>query len=276
VSEEFLRLMIAARAEINADILVDTNVMLEIDSINDLLVAMDNSGSVEAFMASPSYRYRQLRARYSILVAWWLSKTGTPACIHGNEVVDMMTGHAARDMTGDLDGLLGGVIGRQNHSYAYTTAVVHVVRPYVLTGLRVGAIIDFNHEAAHTAADDEIVRVAARDTLIVITNEGNGQNGVSDTNARGRLNLRGKCRAAQVPVFTPQEFLVSRRENIDRARYEFLKAAEHGILLATIDNVLRSPGGRAAVEHLYPHYRWVMLNEVTEDLEHLNRYPTGS
>ena len=70
----------------NAEVLVDTNVMMEVYSIADLLRTGDKHGD----LAHPTYAYRRMRARHSTILAWWLGKKGRRVGLLGVEVVTLL------------------------------------------------------------------------------------------------------------------------------------------------------------------------------------------
>jgi hypothetical protein len=72
-------------------------------------------------LRSPKYKYRQLRARHSILLAWWLGRKEKVVGLLGNEVVDQLELMAPK---------VGP--GQDGTSYIFTTAIIHVVSPLVL------------------------------------------------------------------------------------------------------------------------------------------------
>jgi len=267
--EDFLRLMVSAKPEMQADILIDTNVMVEIMTIGDLLRGASEAGSAEAWLGSQWYRYRQLRARYSNLLAWWLTVTDTPTTTHGHESI-ILTRRLAPDERRDSD---DERTRWQEQSYGFTTGIVHVVRDYVITA-KIGAVIDMDHTAED--GDTEILRVCKRDNLTLITNEGLSHRGPITLNKpSGERNLRGRCLDEGVPVYTPEEFLLEKRVDLHSAAHDFIIRCEAGVMRAAVDNVLTSTGGRDVMSMIVPVYRWIMLNEVNERFAHLNRYPEG-
>ncbi|MGE0400238.1 MAG: hypothetical protein AB7T06_26215 [Kofleriaceae bacterium] len=250
MSDEFLELIKAAKADADhVDLLVDTNVMMEIDSIGDLIQLGDRLGSEEALEASPEARYRQLRSRYSILFAWWLSQTGTVVGTLGNEVVDQLEGKLAPD-TDDA-------------AYAFTTGIVHVIRPFVLKGMKTGALLHVNHEATKDDADTELLNVAIKEKLPIVTNEGLTQRGLTENKDKDTRNLRGRCRDAGVAVYTPEEFLSFKGVDVNAEAERFCSAVRKGIDEAKAQGVLMSSaGGREVMSYLNGVYRWIMLDEV--------------
>ena len=180
MSAEFLKLIAKATVDLeHVELLIDTNVIMEIDSIGDLLQLGDKLGSYEALSASSEYRYRQLRSRHSNLLAWWLNQTQTPASMLGNEVVDLLEGKLAPES--------------DPVAYQFTTGIVHVIRPYVWKWMKLGALLEVNHLAVKEDADSELLRIATEESIPIITNEGLTQSGLSDVKRNGDKNLRGRC-----------------------------------------------------------------------------------
>lgn len=62
-----------------AQVLLDTNVVLEILTVGDLLREGDKFASTETAAASASYEYRLKRSRPSTLLAWTLATRGIAA-----------------------------------------------------------------------------------------------------------------------------------------------------------------------------------------------------
>src|SRR5260370_278067 len=179
IKQQFIDLMAASKPmdQVNCELLLDTCVVGEIDTGGDLLTLAEALGTPEAALASPKYRYRQLRARHSIVLACWLAKNRVPTATVGGEVIDIVMGKLAR--TDD------------DASYALTTAIVHVMWEGPLRGWRRGALNDVRHTAEHGEVDDEILRVAERDKLIVVTWEGFGEQGL----VANPKKLRDRCQA---------------------------------------------------------------------------------
>ena len=76
-------------------------------------------------------------------------------------------------------------------------------------------------------ADDELLELAARSNLPLITDEGNAAGGLSDTK-NGKLNLRGKAKARGVPVYTPGEWWRRSGYDADAAAIRFTERANAG------------------------------------------------
>jgi hypothetical protein len=206
----------------DARLLIDTNVVVEFMSFGDLLregdkhrnilelmlfgefsgADSDRRRSAEAAWRSPSHRHRQLRARASIVLMWTLAEKGIVAAMHGKEVLDILD-KVSPVPRGHPNSLLP-----DGDSYALTTAIVHAVHETLIRrGLRLGALTEVNHLTTGNRADAELLRLAKRDSLSIISNEGYTSAGVSDYKANGSRSLRGLARDNGVSVYTPREFL---------------------------------------------------------------------
>lgn len=258
VGEEFLKVIEQAKPDATVSVLVDTNVMMEIYSIGDLLVLGDKLGSQEAMAASTEFTYRLVRSRHSNLLAWWFAQTGTFGGMLGNEVVDM------------LEGKLAPVTDRA--SYAITTGIMHVIIPFIFKGMRIGPMLEVDHRAAKEDADTELLRIATVDKLPLITWEGFTQSGLSGHKSSGKLNLRGRCRDAGVVVHTPQEFLASKGINLEAEARRFCDACRAGVDEGKGRGVLMdTAAGRDVMDLLVGIYRWIMLGEVSQEYAHLTQ-----
>src|SRR5262245_26524409 len=79
---------------IKTEIVLDTNVAGEIYTLGDLFKTVDQLG-IEAALQSSHLRYRQRRAKNSIILAWWLAKDRIPTGVLGAEGIDIITGKLA-------------------------------------------------------------------------------------------------------------------------------------------------------------------------------------
>ena len=110
----------------------------------------------------------------------------------GNEMLDQLT-----KMIPPTDGT----------AFAITAGMAQIVFPHVFTGNRIGHLTEVDHLALKGRADDELFRLTQRDRVPLITNEGLTESGLASVKGSGETNLRGRCKAAGLDVFTPQEFL---------------------------------------------------------------------
>jgi len=255
--EAFIALIKTVKPDIKSvSVLVDTNVMMEIDSFGDLLKLADNLHSVEAIAASAEFRYRQLRSRYSNLLAWWFTQTGTVGGILGSEVV----GKLKSDLAPEDDPL----------SHNLTTGIVQVILPFVLKDMKIGPLMEVDHFASSNGADTELLRIAQAEHLPVVTNEGLTQSGLTETKKNGDRNLRGRCRDAGVDVYTPEEFLAYKGVDVTTEARRFCDACNVGVDEAAARGVLmRTAAGREVMSYLVGVYRWIMLDAIDEKYAHL-------
>lgn len=257
MSQEFVELLSRANQASNAqaEILLDTNVMLEIYSIGALLRLGDELGTEEAVLQSPKYRYRQLRARHSTILAWWLAKRGQVVGMLGNEFVDQLQ-------------LMAPSVGpgEDATAFIFTAAIVRVVRPLVLGSFKAGALTDVDHSATGTRADTEILKQAAGARTPFITHEGLTETGFNEDPKR----LRGRAKALGVPVFTAKEYLDSQSVNIDEECGLFVEALRAAVQEAKETGILQ---GHEVLDDLVPVYRFVLLDAVDARYKHVKRPP---
>lgn len=256
MSELFLKLLATAdpASNIQAQLLVDTNVALELYSVGDLLRAGDMAGfgTAKAAWRSEWHRYRQLRARYTVVLAWTLATRAIAAGVLGNELVDM-----TEKVSPESDGT----------AYSITAGFVHVIMPVLVEhGLRLGALTDVDHNAKGAKADAELLKVAVRDRLPLITNEGLTPRGIVEVRATGKPNLRGLARASGVAVYTPKEYLAHLNVDIATEAKRFVQACEAPVMHAYLDAADKSPAWRTMLEQLVPLYRLILLDEHAPEL----------
>jgi hypothetical protein len=245
LSEKFLERIAKTNHAVNtkADILLDTNVMLEIYTIADLLSVGDECGSIEAALRSSKYRFRQLRARHSTILAWWLAKKRLVVGLLGNENAVQLDDKAPK-VDSDEDAT----------SYAFTTMFAHMVIPYVMPGWRTGALVNVDHAAKGTKADTEILNRAALDKTPLVTHEGLTEKGVNED----RTKLHSRAKAHGIPVFTAKEFLDAEKVDIANEGREFVAACHRAVEAAPPQN---PDFDRLVAERLEPWYRFVLLDE---------------
>lgn len=273
-----------------AQLLVDTNVVLEYMSFGDLFREGDKHQDpgeqvlfgerldevrrrrrAESAWRSPAHRYRQLRARSSILLMWMLSERRIIAAMLGKEVLDIL------EKVSPLPSAKTPLLADAN-SYAMTTAIVQAINPMLIRrGLYLGALTEVNHRARGNRADAELLRLAKRDDLPIVTNEGYTLAGLSDFKPDGSKSLRGLAHDAGVKVYSPREYLDDMRIDSARESERFIRACENAVLeeyvrvrvphshLDVIDHHLGRPveskAYDAALEHMIPLYRLVLLDE---------------
>jgi hypothetical protein len=260
MGERFLDMIARADPTKNysADVLLDTNVALEIYSVGDLLRVGDECGTPQDALRSPRYKYRQLRGRHSTIVAWWLAKQRRAAGILGNEVVDQLDKVAPLVPPG-MDGT----------SYVFTTAIIHVVMSFVVRG-RIGALTNVNHLALGSDADNELLKQAIAKKIPLISNEGLPESGVPVDEG-----LRKKAKKAGVAVFTPEEYLENDGVDVTRECRKFVAAIPKALREArrVVDKSLAE---HEVMDDLESLYRFVLLDEVDARYAHIPRPPLSA
>jgi hypothetical protein len=260
------------------DVLVDTNVVLETLSVGDLLREGQRQGarhedwlghawrsdnenyghqSGEAAWRSVGLQYRLRRARASLLLAWALCERRIPAGMLGSEVLIKLLN-------------LSPAASRQRCSlrvdgtgFAITAGIVNVIRPMLISrGLRLNALTAVEHSASGEDADDELLAIAVRDKLPIITHEGLTDRGLSDRKRNKKLNLRGRCHESGVPVYTAEEYLALLAINTAQAGATFLAACEQPILLAYTQAPQDTPYSDM-LEDLVPLFRLILFGETS-------------
>jgi len=286
-----------------AEVLVDTNVVLEFMSFGDLLREGDKHRDIREVMSfrdtseeelrrsakaawlSPEHRHRQLRARASITLMWVLAERRCVAAMLGKEVIDIL------EKISPVPRVLPTSLLADGTSYALTTAVVQAIHPMLISrGLHLGALTDVNHRARGNKADAELLRLAQRDSLPIISNEGYTVRGVSDFKTDGSKSLRGLARDRGVKVYTPSEYLSKLGVDPAREAKRFIHACERPMIeeylrvtahrssvmwvISKIDHFLdrtiESTGYAAALEDVVPFYGLILLDERDEALEKLD------
>jgi rRNA-processing protein FCF1 len=255
LSEKFLENIAKTNPATNvkATVLLDTNVLLEIYTRIDLLTAWHECGSTELALQSPTYRYRQLRARYSTILAWWLAKNSHIVGLLGNEGAIKLDAFAPKPRAGE-----------DATPYVFTTAFAHVIAPFVMPGWMTGALIDVNHAAKGTKADNEILAQAAVDKTPLVTHEGLTEFGVKEDPRK----LRSRAKSAGVPAFTAKEYLDAASVDIANECREFVAACHRAVENAQPQNPVFD---EFVAEELEPWYRFVLLDEVAPEYAHISR-----
>lgn len=248
MSEKFIERMKNADPSsfVFAQVYLDTNVVVEFDTLADILNLGDNSPTIADSLRSPEFRYRQYRLTHSTLLMWWLAKHKIVASVLGNEVIDKVTGS---------DGRSGLAVPPKYAQHALSKAIYYIVRPFVWRGWHVAASVTVDHDLTGTAADDELLRVAEEDKVPIITWEGFTQRGF----VANPKKLRDKCIARGVPVYTPAKYLAEKRVDIADETQRFLFALNKGVREARAKKVLE---GKDIVDKLIPIYRMVLLDEI--------------
>ncbi|MDB4953221.1 MAG: hypothetical protein JWO36_790 [Myxococcales bacterium] len=240
---------------VHAEILFDTNVMMEIYTVADLLKLGDELGSAEAALGSPRYRWRQERSKHSTVLAWHVAKCRQVVGILGSEVIALLERIAGKPEP-----------GKDGTSYVLAASRVRVVREFVLipNGWREGGLIEIDHRKEGTQADHELLRIAIEDKLPLITWEGYSEGGFSSS----PKSLRNKAKAAGVAAYTPKEYLEAEGVNVDEQCAEFVAACTKGVDEAKAQGML---GGHEVLDDIVPLYRYILLDVVNDALAHIPR-----
>jgi hypothetical protein len=217
-----------------SDVLVDTNVMMEVYTIADLVRA----GDALQDLNHPTYQYRRMRARHSTILAWWLGKKDRRVGLLGMEVVTMLK-KLAPEADPDL--------------WVFTRAIVRVAAPMVMR-LKAGPLTEVDHNLTGTNADKQILAQAAGANLPLITHEGLTDHGVED------VGLRARAKNAGVSVFTAEEYLRAEGVDVDQECREFIVACRAAVAECAAQKVLE---GDRALSDLTGLYRHILNGEVS-------------
>ncbi len=240
---------------VTSQVLVDTNVVVEFDTLADILDLGDKHATIADSLRSPEFRYRQYRLKHSTLLMWWFAKNKIVAGALGNEVIDLVTG---------ADGGRGIAVPPKYAQHAVSKAIYHIVRPLVWQGWHVAAISTVDHLAKGTKADDELLRVATEDKIAIITWEQFTLTGI----VRDPKKLRDKCIARGVPVFTPAEYLAAEGVDLEDETQRFLRALSRATRDARKKKILE---GKNIVDELVSIYRMILLDEMHPSYRHIER-----
>jgi hypothetical protein len=242
-------------ANVQTGILFDTNVMMEIYTVADLLKLGDELGSAEAALASPRFRWRQERSKHSTILAWHVARQRKVVGVLGGEVIALLERIAGKPEP-----------GHDGTSYVLAAALIRVVRECVLipNGWREGGLTEVDHRKEGTQADNELLRIAVEAMLPLVTWEGYTE-GAFSTNPK---SLRNKAKAAGVKVYTPTEYLESEGVNVEEESHAFVAACVEGVRVAKANGML---GGHEVVDDIVPLYRFILLGEVEDAFAHVPR-----
>ncbi len=163
---------------------VDTNVLIDIFSISDLVrahsVADVSSDSAELL-------FRRIRARESLLLAWFFHRSKLATRSYGSEATRILSRLSPPDRRADFE-------------VNFTRTSIWFIKDYMLPGWSL--LADRGEpEHAGNAADDHLVTLARRLKAPLITNEGFTIEGVNEAHG-----IRGLARARGVRVFSPAQF----------------------------------------------------------------------
>ncbi len=175
---------------------VDTNVLHELSSCVDVTRAYNEAIWRQPVPASVANRFEAIRdplvahrfrrARETLLLAMYLARTRAHTYSVRDEVIGVLTTNVPPDNPNSLD-------------YLVTALYAHFVKDYLLTDWR-QSFPKKSDNLRSNAADRHLLEYAKEHSLPLITNEGNGQDGLAD------VKLRLKAKQEGVGVFSPREF----------------------------------------------------------------------
>lgn len=233
---------------VEVDVILDSCIVGEIYSIGDLLREAEKPGFNEASLDSPTFNYRRQRVRHSIVLAWWLAKHGRVAANFGLEAMDLLQHRLSRE--------------EDAASFAFTAAYLHIVKPFVLNGWGVQAFTSVNHDAEGTDVDTQLLDIAARDRIPLITHEGFTEEGFNISDLK---KLRNRCLSAGVTVYTSQEYLAAQEVNVHAECEQFLRGLAVAVQIARERRILY---GKDVVDALEPIYSSILKDSRPPDLPH--------
>jgi len=168
---------------------VDTNVLLGIYSCHDLTNTYETTHArvgIEA-IDDPAVSYRRLRARESFLLALFFNDIKATTYSLHSEVLNLMLTRVPP------------AEGGETMESDFTTTFFWFVRDYLLSDWNATCPTKPGQEAK-SVADEAYVAQAKESGLPLITNEGNGPNGIVDE------GMRKLAKDSGVSVYVPREF----------------------------------------------------------------------
>ncbi len=174
---------------------MDTNVLLDLLSIHSLTSEVDSGG--------PDVEWRRERARNAVLLACYC---------HDRGISTLSLGEASAILRRSVDPEQDGL------ERMYVELFLHFVKDDLLRGWRFQHV-NGSETLRGNAADDEYLRIAVTEKLVLITNEDLTPAGVRKAPKPG--SLREKARVAGVEVCTPAELLMARGVDVERLTREF-------------------------------------------------------
>jgi hypothetical protein len=171
------------------DLIVDTNVLLQLYSVHDLTAAYARADSE----SDSAFVHRRERTRDALLFALLCDSEGLATGSLRNEPIRQLTSNAPPE--------------GQDFETVYTQLFIWFIRDHVLTNWVPGFIREIDDTAMRgDACDDEYLALARNNELPLITDEGNTEAGLREVTRNGKRNLRGRAHDAGISVFTPGEF----------------------------------------------------------------------
>lgn len=179
-----------------ADLVMDTNVLLAIASLHDVLEEVEKSSAASweaAALESDDIRYLLQRAQDAILLAWTLHERKLRPFLLAYEAKELLPRRVPEGLT---------------EKNMYTTIVVNFVFEHVLSDMELATDEEgLDKDIVGDARDDLAVAVAVVNNIPLITFEGNSKTGSFDRKRDGELKIRGKAKSRGAQVFTPGEYL---------------------------------------------------------------------
>jgi hypothetical protein len=227
------------------DLVLDTNVLLEIASA-ELVARGDALGSPEAIAQSADFRSWQLRAKYSLVLAWYCHTRKKTTLGLGDEPLEILRRNIPPES--------------KSPAVALTHVIAHLVLEGLLGGWRGHACGDDELLLRGSTADLFLLRLAKGYGVPLITNEG-----LSPVRLREKGNLRARCRHAGVRVCSPKEYLHAQGVDVASAARDFCETYDALALRTLGGDVPDGLGGRGledALRWLSSFYRFVLLDVV--------------
>jgi hypothetical protein len=232
-------------------VILDTNVVMEIVSI-DLVGKSEGCETPEELRRSAQFRCRQLRARYSNLLAWHLAGCGRPTLSIQDEGVRTLTTNVApRD---------GGLVE------TFTEIIVHHVLDGVFGASQRLWLRDDECSPKGNDADRWLVYLASLANAPLITNEGVTPDGISDRKKNGSKTIRAWAAESDVSVYAPSQYLEELGVHVHREALAFVDAVTSCLRSAVERGAISGRAAPEAAARLVDVYRFVMLDEVDDQL----------
>lgn len=176
--------------QLRCSCVIDTNVILELYSVHDLMRDFEESHAKkgEAAAEDPKVRFRRLRMADSLALAIALHEKKETSFQLVTEAIEMLM----REVPPDSDGF----------ERAWVQFFLYYTKDLCLADWGEESDSELGAGAKGTARDLILLEVARAKGVPLVTNEGNTQAGIDD-----KRGLRKRAIAARVPVFTPGEYV---------------------------------------------------------------------
>jgi hypothetical protein len=103
----------------------------------------------------------------------------------------------------------------------------------------------------------------------VVTNEGLGIHGFDDDPRK----MRARAKARGIRLMSPKEYLDEQGVDVHAESVRMIDECEWEFRRAVLDGTLEGPGGKEVAQVLAWIYRFVLLDERDEAVEHVPRPP---